>query len=81
MFGLGKIACVLCDRPVPKKEAFRLRDRNDTAVCAACRERWDREGRTCAACQTAVHGMQDVGVFLDRYTFGHADCGALQLRR
>jgi hypothetical protein len=81
MFGLGQIACVFCDHPVPKREAFRLRDRRDTAVCQSCRDRWEREGRKCGACQSVVYGPQDVGVLLDRYTFGHADCGALQLSR
>lgn len=81
MLTFGKIACVLCDHPVSKREAFRLRDRRDTAVCRSCRTRWEREGRKCGACQTVVHGAQDVGVLLDRYTFGHADCGALQLAR
>ncbi len=81
MFGFGKIACVLCDRPVPRREALRLRDRRDTAVCRVCRERWDREGRKCGACQSVVHGPQDLGVLLDRSTLGHVDCGALALAR
>ena len=26
-----------------------------------------------------VRGARDVGVLLDRYAFGHADCGGVQL--
>lgn len=81
MFGFGKMACVLCDRAVPRRSALRLRDRKDTAVCRACCDRWESEGRKCGVCQSTVHGLQDIGVLLDRYTLGHADCGALQLAR
>jgi hypothetical protein len=77
MFGFGKVPCVFCDRPVPRKDALRLRDRRDTTVCIRCRDQWLADGRKCAACQDVVHGAQEVGVFLDRYAFGHADCGGL----
>lgn len=29
MFGFGKVACVFCDHPVPRKETLRIRDRRD----------------------------------------------------
>ncbi len=66
---------------VPKKDALRVSDRQDIAICTSCHERWDHAGRTCARCQTAVQGTQDIGVFLDRYAFGHADCGGVRVMR
>lgn len=81
MFGLGRGPCAACDRQVPKKEALRVRDRKDLLICQSCYDRWDRGGRTCVQCQTPVRGPQEIGVFLDRYTFGHADCGASLLHR
>jgi len=79
MLGFGKVPCIFCDRQIAKKEALRLRDRKDTAICRRCRDHWLHDGRKCAVCQTEVYGAQDVGVFLDRYAFGHADCGGLRL--
>lgn len=79
MFGLGKVPCVLCDRLITRRQALRLRDRDDIAVCQACRERWQRDGSVCAECGAPVRGVRDVGVLLDRYAFGHADCGGVQL--
>jgi len=76
MFGLGRGPCVACDRHVPKKEVLRVRDRKDLVICRSCYDGWDREGRTCARCKTPVRGSQEIGVFLDRSTLGHADCGA-----
>jgi hypothetical protein len=76
MFGFGKLPCVVCDRPVPRKQALALRDRKDIGVCKACLERWVREGAMCMRCKSPVVGSQDRGVFLDCYVFGHYDCGA-----
>jgi hypothetical protein len=81
MLGFEKVPCIFCDRPVARKEALRLRDRKDVVVCVRCRDHWLENGRKCAACQSVVHGAQDVGVFLDRHAFGHADCGGLQIAR
>jgi hypothetical protein len=82
MFGFGKVTCVFCDHRVPVKEALRGRDSKDVAICAACYERWQRDGRTCAACKTAVQGPQEVGAFFKpRPSFGHADCGGVRVTR
>ncbi len=81
MFGFGKVPCVLCDRKVTRREAVRLLGRKDTAICQSCLTAWERNGRTCQGCATAVRGNQEVGVFLRGHRgFGHADCGADRLR-
>lgn len=79
MFGWGKVTCVLCNVQGPRKGALRSIDRKDVAVCQACYEHWYRDGRTCVACRTPVRVTQEVGVFLDRHAFGHADCGSVRL--
>jgi predicted amidophosphoribosyltransferase len=79
MFGLGKLPCVVCDHPVPRTEAVAVRDRKDIGVCKACLARWRREGALCTHCKTPVVGAQEHGIFLDRYVFGHYDCGASAL--
>jgi len=81
MFGWGKVTCAICKVQVPRKEALRSRDRKDVSACQTCYEQWDRAGAKCVACQTPVRGAQEVGVFLDRHTLGHADCGAVLLTR
>lgn len=81
MFGQSRVTCAICRIQVRRKEALRGYDRKDVAVCRTCYEQWDRAGGTCAGCQTPVRGAQEVGVFLDRRAFGHADCGAVRLTR
>jgi hypothetical protein len=82
MFNWGKVTCAFCDRRVPRNEAMRPRDWKDFAVCTSCYGSWERAGRKCGACGTAVHGPQDVSVFeKPRRTFGHADCGGMRLVR
>lgn len=80
MFGLGKVACVLCDRQVARKEAFAVRDRKGYAVCRPCVERWQANGGMCPQCHAPLRGPQEAGIFLEgTRSFGHADCGALRL--
>jgi hypothetical protein len=79
MFGFGKLPCVLCDRVVSRKEALRLREHKEIVICKRCYDGWDRQGRKCQGCQTSVRGTQEMGVFLDHYGLGHADCGASRL--
>jgi hypothetical protein len=80
MFGFGKVTCFFCDQRVPSWEALRGRGSKDTAVCRSCYEKWERGGRTCIACRTAVQGAQEVGAFFKpRPSFGHADCGGVLL--
>lgn len=68
--------CVVCDHTLSRKEVIALRDRKDIAVCRRCVERWRRDGAICPRCQAPVVGSQGRGIFLDRYVFGHSDCGA-----
>lgn len=79
MFGWGKVTCAFCHTEVPRGKALRSSERKDVAICEACYLQWSRDGRKCAACQTLVRDAQKVGVFLDRHTFGHADCGSVPL--
>jgi len=80
MFGFLKVACVLCDRQVARRDAFAVRDRKGYAVCRFCVERWQAAGGTCPHCNAALRGTQEPGIFLEgKRTFGHADCGASRL--
>jgi hypothetical protein len=80
MFGFGKVACILCDHRVPRKDALSVRDRKGYAVCRFCMERWQAAGGTCPHCQAPLRGPQDAGIFLEgKRSFGHADCGASRL--
>lgn len=79
MFSIGQAICVLCRNRAPAAEALRGRAAKGVIVCRACYEEWERAGRTCARCRTTVRGGQEVGVFIDRHGFGHADCGAVWL--
>lgn len=79
MFGFLKRACVFCGTRVPVRHAFRAPDRANGVVCRTCFDQWERTGRRCAECQTAVTGMQEVGAFFERRALGHADCGGFRL--
>ena len=79
MFGFGRIPCVVCDHAFSRRDIVALRDRNDIGVCKSCLERWQRDGAICQRCRSAVEGAQERGIFLDRYVFGHLDCGAARL--
>lgn len=77
MFGLGKVTRIVCQSQNPQKQALMGRHRKEVNVCRLCYESWDRSGRSCATCHAPVQGAQEVGVFPDRHSFGHADCGAI----
>jgi len=79
MFGLGKITCAICHGQVSEEHALRGRHRRDVGACRACYEQWERSGSSCADCHLPVRGAQEFGVFADRRSFGHADCGAVWL--
>jgi hypothetical protein len=79
MFGFGKRECTLCGARVPTRQSFRAPDRVNGFVCRACVEGWERAGRRCAECQTAVVGPQEVGAFFEQRGLGHADCGGVRL--
>jgi len=81
MFRLGKVTCVCCGVRVPRREAQQAQDAVGACVCGACYAAWDRSGRRCVACDTAVRGMQDIGLFADRKGLGHADCGGARVLR
>jgi hypothetical protein len=50
----------------------------EVVVGKECYEEWDRKGRRCVGCNTPVQPGREVGLFMDRYGFGHADCGAMR---
>jgi hypothetical protein len=79
MLGFEKRPCGLCGARTRVRGAYRAPDRLNAFVCCACFEAWQRAGRQCPECHTAVTGMQDIGAFFDHHALGHADCGALRL--
>ena len=79
MFGLGKVTCELCQSRVLKRHARRGQDARGACVCGACYTAWDKAGRKCVECGSAVRGMQDVGIFAARRGIGHSDCGGVRL--
>lgn len=81
MLGFGKITCGFCKTRVRRREARKTQDGSGVCICDRCYGAWDQAGRKCAACDGAVRGVQDVGLFSDRSTLGHADCGAARLLR
>ena len=81
MFGFIKVTCEFCNTRVPRREARRGQDGRGAFVCPSCYEQWEKAGRKCVACETSVRGMQDVGIFVDRKGFGHADCSGVRLLR
>lgn len=80
MFGLGRAVCAVCEREARKKGSVRGYDRKDLVICSACYTKWYGAGAECAECHTRVRGIQEAGVFLERQTFGHIDCGAIRVR-
>jgi len=76
MFGFGKATCAICHTRIPQRQGFRAKHRKDISVCKGCYELWERSGKSCADCHLPVRGSQEMGVFTDRGSFGHADCGA-----
>ena len=81
MWMFGKVTCLFCQTRVSRREARKGQDTNGAYVCGSCYARWDTAGRRCAACNTQVRGMQDVGLFIDRKGLGHADCGGVRVLR
>ena len=79
MFGLGKATCAVCHSQIPEKQALRARRRKDVWACRSCHEQWEHSGASCAVCHLPVRGSQEMGVFADGRSFGHADCGAVWL--
>jgi hypothetical protein len=79
MFGLGKVTCALCQSRAPKRDARRGQDAQGACVCGACYTQWEKTGRKCVECGTAVRGMQDVGIIVARKGIGHSDCGGARL--
>jgi len=76
MFGFGKVTCTVCHAQIPQNQALRAKHKKDVGVCKGCYEQWERSGKPCADCHLPVRGSQEMGVFTDRGSFGHADCGA-----
>ncbi len=81
MFGLGKVTCSFCGARVRRRDARRGQDATGACVCGDCYSRWEQSGRKCAACDTSVRGMHDVGLFADKKSLGHADCGGARVLR
>jgi hypothetical protein len=81
MFRLGKVTCAFCKIRVSRREARQAQDGTRACVCGACYAAWEKDGRRCVVCDTAVRGMQDVGLFADRTGLGHADCGGARVLR
>ncbi len=81
MLGFGKVTCGFCKTPVRRRDARKAQDGSKACVCDRCYAAWETSGRKCPACNTPVHGMQDVGLMSNRSSLGHADCGGARLLR
>lgn len=81
MFGFGKVTCAFCSNRVRRRAARRTQNDRSEYLCEGCYTQWDAGGRKCAACDTRVSGMQDIGLFLAQRTLGHADCGGVRILR
>jgi hypothetical protein len=81
MLGFGTVTCAFCSSRVRRRAARRTQNDRSDYVCEACYERWDSSGRKCAACDTRVSGMQDIGLFAVQKALGHADCGGVRILR
>lgn len=81
MFGFGKVTCVCCGERVRRRNARKGQDARGGCVCDACVARWETAGRRCPACATSVRGTQDIGLFVDLRSLGHADCGGARVLR
>ncbi len=78
MFGFGKMFCGPCDQWLRKDQTQPVIEQKEIAVCNPCRDNWQRAGGICARCKNPVQ-VDEVGIFLDRYTLGHLRCGAAPL--
>jgi hypothetical protein len=81
MLGIGRVTCVVCKARVRRREARKAQDGSGAHVCGACYAQWDTGGRKCAACNTSVKGIQDVGLLVSGQGLGHADCGGVRILR
>jgi hypothetical protein len=81
MLGIGRVTCVVCKTRGRRREARKAQDGSGAHICAACYAQWETTGRKCAACNTSVKGVQDVGLLLSGQGLGHADCGGARLLR
>ena len=79
MLGLGKTACLLCDRRVARSDAFAVRHRRGLVVCRRCIRRWEASAGRCPQCRAPLRGPQEVGIFLEGAPTAGADCGARHL--
>jgi hypothetical protein len=78
MFWSTRVMCGVCSIWVPRAQARRTL-RRGFAVCHTCYERWNRSGRICAKCKSAVRRPQEAGLFVEVQALGHADCGGVLL--
>lgn len=79
-FMFGRFRCQACDTVIPvANRAGRSPHRRGFAVCKKCYGGWDRGGRKCTRCHNEVKGTQEVAFFGEGKSFGHFDCGGIQL--
>lgn len=81
MLGFGKVTCGICKAQVRRHDARKAQDGSGFCICDGCYAAWEQSGRQCAACASAVRGLQGVGLFSDRSGLGHTDCGGARLLR
>lgn len=79
MFRFGRITCALCRAPARSTDVLRGRAVKGVTVCKECYEEWEAMGRRCVGCDKRVFPGQEVGIFMERHGFGHAECGAVWL--
>jgi hypothetical protein len=80
LFGRDRLVCIFCQRDTRKEWTVHAADHPDIVICSWCYTKWSAAGAECGECHTPVIGADKVGVFPERHTFGHTDCGAIHVR-
>ena len=68
--------CTFCGARVFRRRTLLGRHHAGTGVCRRCYAEWVLDGQLCAGCQRPVVEIDEVGVFIERESFGHEECGA-----
>ena len=74
-----RLTCEFCSVGIFSRQALPGRDPGGAAVCRRCYAEWVRQGKLCAGCQGPVVEAQEVGIFVERESFGHEECGGVLL--
>lgn len=78
VFQGSEIICEVCGKTFPRREMiFSLE--NNISVCESCLRNWRLDGGKCVICSEPVNRNHVWGFFRERKTFGHFECGGLEI--